>query len=413
MLMDLEVKFNTIEEAIADIKEGKMIVVVDDEDRENEGDLVMAAEKCTAESVNFMIRFGRGLVCAPLTTQRVSELELPLMVNHNTDSHNTAFTVSVDCRGTTTGISAFERANTINMLIDPNAKPSDFNRPGHVFPLQGKEGGVLRRAGHTEASIDMARLAGFSPAAVICEIMNEDGSMARVPELMGFVQEHGLKIITIAELIQYRMKKEKLIWRGATASLPTVFGEFKLVAYDNSVDNKTHLAMVKGEIDGEKPVLVRVHSECLTGDVLGSLRCDCGTQLSQALKQIDEAGCGVLIYMRQEGRGIGLLNKIKAYELQDCGRDTVEANEELGFAADLRDYGLGAQILVDLGVKQIRLLTNNPRKVKGLEGYGLTLVERVPLEITPGTHNCRYLQAKKDKLGHFLSYQSTVGAENK
>ena len=408
----MEVKFNTIEEAIADIKAGKMIVVVDDEDRENEGDLVMAAEKCTPETVNFMVRFGRGLVCAPLTPERVAELELPLMVNHNTDSHNTAFTVSVDYRGTTTGISAYERANTINKLIDSQAVPSDFNRPGHVFPLQAKEGGVLRRAGHTEASIDLARLAGFAPAAVICEIMNEDGSMARVPQLMDFVQEHDLKIITIAELIQYRMKKEKLIWAGATACLPTVFGEFKLVAYDNSLDNKTHLAMVKGEIDGDKPVLVRVHSECLTGDVLGSLRCDCGSQLAQALKQIGEAGCGVLVYMRQEGRGIGLLNKIRAYELQDCGRDTVEANEELGFPPDLRDYGLGAQILVDLGVRKIRLLTNNPRKVKGLEGYGLTLVERVPLEITPGDHNCRYLQVKKDKLGHFLSCHSTASSEN-
>ena len=408
----MEVKFNTIEEAIADIKEGKMVVVVDDEDRENEGDLVMAAEKCTSESVNFMIRFGRGLVCAPLTSQRVSELDLPLMVNHNTDSHGTAFTVSVDCWGTKTGISSLERANTINKLIDPEAKPTDFNRPGHVFPLQAKDGGVLRRAGHTEASIDLARLAGLSPAAVICEIMNEDGSMARVPELMEFVQEHGLKIITIAELIQYRMKKEKLIRAGATADLPTVFGDFKLFAYDNSLDNKTHLAMVKGEIDGDKPVLVRVHSECLTGDVLGSLRCDCGTQLSQALKQIDEAGSGVLVYMRQEGRGIGLLNKIKAYELQDNGRDTVEANEDLGFPADIRDYGLGAQILVDLGVKKIRLLTNNPRKVKGLEGYGLTLVERVPLEISPDTHNCRYLQAKKDKLGHFLNYQNPGNVEN-
>ncbi|MEW5921784.1 MAG: bifunctional 3,4-dihydroxy-2-butanone-4-phosphate synthase/GTP cyclohydrolase II [Bacillota bacterium] len=389
-----------------------MIVVVDDEDRENEGDLVMAAEKVTPESVNFMVRFGRGLVCTPLTARRVAELELPLMVNHNTDSHGTAFTVSVDARGTTTGISAYERAKTINKLIDPQAQPADFNRPGHVFPLQAKEGGVLRRAGHTEASIDLARLAGLYPAAVICEIMNEDGSMARVPQLMDFVREHGLKIVTIAELIQYRMKKEKLVRQGATASLPTVYGEFQLIAYDNSLDNKTHLAMVKGEIDSDKPVLVRVHSECLTGDVLGSLRCDCGNQLAQALRQINEAGSGVLVYMRQEGRGIGLLNKIKAYQLQDCGRDTVEANEELGFPPDIRDYGLGAQILVDLGIRKIRLLTNNPRKIKGLEGYGLTIVERVPLEIPPGTHSSRYLQVKRDKLGHLLNCHSGAGVDN-
>ncbi|HAP31752.1 MAG TPA: bifunctional 3,4-dihydroxy-2-butanone-4-phosphate synthase/GTP cyclohydrolase II [Firmicutes bacterium] len=405
-------RFNTIEEAIAEIKQGKMIVVVDDEDRENEGDLVMAAEKVTPESVNFMVRFGRGLVCAPLTASRVAELELPLMVNRNTDSQGTAFTVSVDCRGTTTGISAHERAKTILKLIDPQAGPADFNRPGHVFPLQAKEGGVLRRAGHTEASVDLARLAGLYPAAVICEVMNEDGTMARVPQLMNFVKEHGLKIITIAELIQYRMKKEKLVQQGAAATLPTVYGEFKLIAYDNSLDNETHLAMVKEEIDKDKPVLVRVHSECLTGDVLGSLRCDCGNQLVQALKQISEAGSGVLIYMRQEGRGIGLLNKIKAYELQDCGKDTVEANEELGFPPDLRDYGLGAQILVDLGVRKIRLLTNNPRKVKGLEGYGLTIVERVPLEITPGTYNSRYLQTKRDKLGHILNCHIGAGIDN-
>ncbi len=402
-MIELEVKFNTIEEAIEEIRQGRMVVVVDDEDRENEGDLVMAAEKATPESINFMVRYGRGLVCAPLTAKRVAELELPLMVNHNTDSQGTAFTVSVDVKGVTTGISAHERARTINKLIDPQARPSDFNRPGHVFPLQAKEGGVLRRAGHTEASIDLARLAGLYPAAVICEIMNEDGTMARVPQLMEFVQKHGLKIITIAELIQYRMKKETFVTRGATASLPTIYGEFQLIAYDNSLDNKTHLALVKGEIDSDKPVLVRVHSECLTGDVLGSLRCDCGKQLAQALRQINEAGSGVLVYMRQEGRGIGLLNKIKAYELQDCGRDTVEANEELGFPPDLRDYGLGAQILVDLGVRKIRLLTNNPRKVKGLEGYGLTIVERVPLEIPPGAHSSRYLQAKRDKLGHLLN----------
>ena len=408
----MEIRFNAIEEAIAEIKRGKMIVVVDDEDRENEGDLVMAAEKITPESVNFMVRFGRGLVCTPLTAGRVAALELPLMVNYNTDSQGTAFTVSVDCRGTTTGISAFERAKTILKLIDPKAGPADFNRPGHVFPLQAKEGGVLRRAGHTEASVDLARLAGFYPAAVICEVMNEDGTMARVPQLMDFVKEHGLKIITIAELIQYRMKKDKFVQRGATATLPTAYGEFKLVAYDNALDSKTHLAMVKGEIDQDKPVLVRVHSECLTGDVFGSLRCDCGNQLVQAMKQINEAGSGVLVYMRQEGRGIGLLNKIKAYELQDCGKDTVEANEELGFPPDLRDYGMGAQILVDLGVRKICLLTNNPRKVKGLEGYGLTIVERVPLEITPGTYNSRYLQTKRDKLGHILNYHSGINTDN-
>jgi len=399
----VEDKFNTVEEAIEDIKNGKMVVVVDDEDRENEGDLVMAAEHVTPEAINFMARFGRGLICVPLSPERVEELDLPMMVSQSTDTHETAFTVSIDAKGTSTGISAYERAMTVSKVIDPEATPRDFTRPGHIFPLKAQEGGVLRRTGHTEAAIDLAQLAGLYPAGVICEIMNDDGTMARVPELMEFVRQHDLKIITIADLIQYRVKKEKLVWRAAETFLPTAFGEFKLIAYDNSIDHKTHLALVKGEISKEKPVLVRVHSECFTGDVFQSLRCDCGRQLFQAMEQIEKEGCGVLVYMRQEGRGIGLLNKIKAYHLQDNGKDTVEANEELGFPPDLRDYGIGAQILVDLGVGNIKLLTNNPRKIKGLEGYGLALVERVPLEIPPGSYNSNYLQAKKDKLGHLLS----------
>ncbi len=401
----MDERFHKIEEAIEDLKRGKMIVVVDDEDRENEGDLVMAAEKVTPDAVNFMARYGRGLICVPLTPERIDELDFPLMVTHNTDSHETAFTVSVDAKEVTTGISAHERALTIQKIIDPQACPADFTRPGHIFPLRAKEGGVLRRAGHTEASIDLAKLAGLYPAGVICEIMNEDGTMARIPELMEYIKVHDLKIITVADLIQYRMKKEQLVWRSAETVLPTQYGDFQLIAYDNNVDHKTHLALVVGEIDPAKPVLVRVHSECLTGDVLGSLRCDCGRQLSQAMKQIAGEGNGIIVYMRQEGRGIGLVNKLKAYHLQDCGRDTVEANEELGFPSDLRDYGIGAQILVDLGVKQMRLLTNNPRKVKGLEGYNLTIIERVPLEIPAGEHNRYYLQTKKNKLGHLLEFK--------
>jgi len=381
-----------------------MVILVDDEDRENEGDLTMAAEHVTADAINFMAKHGRGLICLSLTPERVEELQLNLMTDENSSQFGTAFTVSIEARrGVTTGISAADRAHTIRTAVDPRNGPGDLARPGHVFPLRARAGGVLQRAGQTEGSVDLARLAGLTPAGVICEIMNDDGTMARVPELMKFAQEHKIKVVTVKDLIGYRMRTECLVSRIATTRLPTAYGgDFTAIAYKNAVDDLTHLALVKGEIDPAKEILVRVHSECLTGDVFGSQRCDCGDQLHKAMSMIDEAGTGVILYMRQEGRGIGLANKLKAYELQDTGLDTVEANERLGFNADLRDYGIGAQILVDLGVRKIRLLTNNPRKIVGLEGYDLTVAGRVPIETSPCDGNIRYLTTKKEKLGHLL-----------
>lgn len=401
-------KLDRIEDAIYDLMLGKIIIVVDDEDRENEGDFVALADKATPEVINFMIKEGRGLVCTPITEERAQELDLHPMVMRNTDYHGTAFTVSVDHVETTTGISAYERARTIRALIDPKMKPQSFRRPGHVFPLIAKKGGVLRRAGHTEAAVDLAKMCGSYPAAVICEIIKEDGTMARLPDLYNYAQEHGMKLISIKDLIHYRNEKENLIRREVEVRMPTDYGVFTAIAYTNEIDNKEHVALVKGKVDTGNPVLVRVHSECLTGDVFHSHRCDCGPQLNAALKQIDAAGAGVLLYMRQEGRGIGLLNKLKAYKLQEQGLDTVDANIKLGFAPDLRDYGIGAQILKDLGIKRMRLLTNNPRKIKGLEGYGIEVAERVPLQMKVNEDNSNYLHTKQEKLGHMLDFAEVL-----
>jgi 3,4-dihydroxy 2-butanone 4-phosphate synthase/GTP cyclohydrolase II len=395
----------TIEEAIKEIKAGRMVILVDDEDRENEGDLTMAAEMVTPEAINFMAKYGRGLICLPMTGEKIDALELPLMVENNTSRFHTGFTVSIEARkGVTTGISAADRATTILAAVADDAEPHDIVRPGHVFPLRARKGGVMVRAGQTEGGVDLARLAGLKPAGVICEIMDEDGTMARMPALEKFSEKHGIGICTIADLIEYRMRKESFVRRSSESVIPTGFaGEFKIVVFENDIDDVLNIAMIKGEIEPEKPILVRVHSECLTGDIFGSLRCDCGDQLRNAMEMMDKEGAGVLLYMRQEGRGIGLVNKIKAYALQDQGYDTVEANEQLGFKSDMRSYGIGAQILVSLGIRKMRLITNNPKKMVGLQGYGLSIVDQVPIEVEPNEFNRCYLECKKLKMGHMLN----------
>ena len=410
--LDRRKVFDPIEDAIADIGAGRMVVVVDDADRENEGDLIMAAELVSPERIAFMVRHTSGVICVPVVGERLDELQIPLMVHGGTDFQGTAFTVSVDSRrGTTTGISAADRATTVRALVDPTTRPEDLARPGHVFPLRYRDGGVLKRAGHTEAAVDLARLAGLTPAGVLCEVVNEDGTMARLPELIRFAGRHGLRIVSIADLIEHRRKREKLVRLVAEATIPTPYGEFRSSAYESLVDDRVHVAMVLGEVGDGQRILVRVHSECLTGDVFGSLRCDCGTQLDRALARIGEEGRGVVLYIRgHEGRAIGLTHKLRAYRLQEEGKDTVEANLELGFPADPRDYGIGAQILYDLGVRSMRLLTNNPAKRAGLEGYGLSIAERIPLETSPTPENLAYLRAKREKLGHLLDGLEERGA---
>ena len=408
-----EIEFDTVEQAVEAIRRGEMVIVADDEDRENEGDLVCAAERITPEGINFMATHGRGLICLTMTPERAEELVLTAMGDQSSDSLGTAFLVSIDAaerHGVTTGISAWDRAKTIQVAVAPESRPEDLRRPGHVFPLRARPGGVLQRVGQTEASVDLARMAELSPAGVICEILNDDGTMARRPELEIFAKRHGLKFVTVAQIISHRLKTERLVHRVAEANLPTEFGDFRVIAYRNDVDRREHVALIKGDVQDKQGVLVRMHSECLTGDVFHSQRCDCGQQLHASLRRIEREGEGVLVYMKQEGRGIGLLNKIRAYQLQESGMDTVEANEKLGFPADLRDYGIGVQVLLDLGIKSMRLMTNNPKKIIGLQGYGLSVTEQIPITVKPNRHNERYLKAKRDKLGHLIPVDEIVAS---